>query len=150
MQKLNLAIIGQGRSGRDIHGKFLISQANDIFNVKYVVERDARRRELAKERYAGCEVLDDYKLLFDKQVDLVVNASFSDEHYAVTKDLLVHSKNVLCEKPFARTVKECQDLIDTAKEKGVLLAVFQQTFFAPFVGFAYNILRVENLVILNK
>ena len=145
MEKLNLAIIGQGRSGRDIHGKFLISPANDIFNVKYVVERDANRRKKSKERYAGCEVLDDYKLLFDKQVDLVVNASFSDEHHAVTKDLLVHSKNVLCEKPFARTVKECQDLIDTAKEKGVLLAVFQQTFFAPFVGFAYNLIKSGKL-----
>ena len=132
MEKLNLAIIGQGRSGRDIHGKFLINPANDIFNVKYVVERDARRRELAKERYVGCEVLDDYKLLFDKDIDLVVNASFSQEHYAITKDLLEHGKNVLSEKPFARTVKECQDLIDTANKKGVLLAVFQQTFFCAF------------------
>ena len=41
MKKLNLAIIGQGRSGRDIHGKFYRSEANTFFNVKYVVDMDA-------------------------------------------------------------------------------------------------------------
>ena len=33
MRKLKLAIIGQGRSGRDIHGKFYKSEQNDIFEV---------------------------------------------------------------------------------------------------------------------
>ena len=44
MKKLNLAIIGQGRSGRDIHGVYYLSPNNLYYDVKYVVEADADRR----------------------------------------------------------------------------------------------------------
>ena len=53
MEKLNIAIIGQGRSGRDIHGPFLKSENNTLFNVKAVVEIDPARRALALEEYPG-------------------------------------------------------------------------------------------------
>ena len=77
MKKLNIAIIGQGRSGKDIHGKFYISADNQWFNVKYVVDGDERRREISKDRYEGCEVFADYKELLDKKdIDVVVNATF--------------------------------------------------------------------------
>ena len=85
MKKLNLAIIGQGRSGKDIHGKFYISEDNQWFNVKYVVDADERRREISKARYEGCEVLADYKeLLNKKDIDVVVNATFSEMHFATS------------------------------------------------------------------
>lgn len=145
MEKLNLAIIGQGRSGRDIHGKHLISERNPYWNVKYVVDEDAGRREMAKARYEGCEVLSSYTELFDKDVDLVVNATYSEQHYPITKDLLEHGKNVLCEKPFGRNRFEAEDMTLTAKKNGVLLAVFQQTFLAPFFGFAYNLAKSGKL-----
>ncbi len=133
MQKLTLAVIGQGRSGRDIHGKFLRSEENKLYTVKYVVEADAERRERAKTEYPGCAVFESYESLLDKtDIDLVVNASFSEMHYEITKALLENKKNVLVEKPFARTRFECEDLIKTAKENGVLLTVFHQSLVAPF------------------
>lgn len=142
MKKLNLAIIGQGRSGKDIHGKYYISSDNIYFNVKYVVEKDARRREISKKRYAGCEVLSDYKELFSKKdIDIVVNASFSDQHFSITKDLLEHGYNVLCEKPFVRNYYEFDLLNNLAKEKGVVLAAFQQTFYAPFYQDVLRVMR---------
>ena len=133
MKKLNLAVIGQGRSGKQIHGVFYKSEDNEYFNVAYVVDGDEGRREKALSDYPGCKVLSDYRELFDKKdIDLVVNATYSDEHYPITLDLLGHGFNVLVEKPFARTRFECDTLIKTAKEKGALLAVFQQSFLAPY------------------
>lgn len=133
MKKLNLAIIGNGKSGKDIHGAFYRTEQNVFFNVKYVVDADERIRKLAEQLYPGCETLCDYHELFDKEgIDLVVNSTFSNQHYEIAKDLLNHGFNVLTEKPFARTRFECQDLINTAKKKGVVLAVFQQSFLAPF------------------
>ena len=133
MEKLRLALIGQGRSGKKIHGAYLRSDANPYFTVRYVVDADEESREQAKSLHPGCETFADYRALFDKEdVDLVVNASYSHMHYPITKDLLEHGKNVLVEKPFARNLFECRDLIETARRKGVLLAVFQQTFLAPF------------------
>ena len=133
MKKLNVAVIGQGRSGKNIHGKFLLSEKNEHFNVRYIVDRDPSMRKIAKETYAGCETLAEYTELFKKtDVDLVVNASYSNEHAPITKDLLSRGFNVLTEKPFARTYYECLDLIETAKKSGALLAVFQNTQKAPF------------------
>ena len=102
MRKLKLAVIGQGRSGRDIHGLFYKSEQNDIFEVAAVVEADAQRRARALEEYPGCDVYEAYQELFGREdLDLVVNASYSEMHYSITKDLLQHGFNVLVEKPFA-------------------------------------------------
>ena len=133
MKKLNIAIIGQGRSGRNIHGKHLKSENNTLFNVVAVVDRDQLRRERALEEYPGCEVFESYTELYGrKDIDLVINSTISNEHYSVAKDLLENGFNVVVEKPFARTRYECDDLIRIAKEKNVKLGVFQQSFFAPF------------------
>ena len=126
MKKLDVAIIGQGRSGRDIHGVYFRSERNLYYNVKYVVDADERRRNQAKDLYPGCETFADYRELLDKDFDLAVNASFSDDHFAISKDLLEHGKNVLSEKPFARNQFECETLENTAKKNGVTLAVFQK------------------------
>ena len=146
MKKLKTAIIGQGRSGRDIHGKFFKTDENTIIDVAYVVERDADRRERAISEYPGCVALEDYRELYGKEdIDLVINASFSDEHYAVTRDLLSHGFNVLVEKPFARNYYECCNLIKVAKDAGVTLAVFHQSLIAPHHLFAKSVIESGKL-----
>lgn len=146
MKKLNLAIIGQGRSGKDIHGKYYISDKNVFWNIKYVVELDEKRREVSIERYPGCEVLSDYRDLFDKKdIDLVVNDTYSDLHFSITKDLLEHKFNVLCEKPFVRNRFECDVLENTAKENGVVLAVFQQSLYSPMCKEMVRIIKEKVL-----
>lgn len=140
MKKLNVAIIGQGRSGCNIHGKYFRSEKNQFYTVKYVVDADAYRREKAEKIYPGCKTFDKYTDLFGlEDIDLVVNSTYSEMHGPITKDLLLHGFNVLVEKPFARTRYECDELIQIAKEKNLVLAVFQQTFHAPFCQFAYDL-----------
>ena len=71
MKKLNVAIIGQGRSGKNIHGAFFRSESNEFFNVKYVAELDEYRRKVAEEIYPGCKTFADYHDLFDMASDIV-------------------------------------------------------------------------------
>ncbi len=146
MNKLNIAIIGQGRSGKDIHGKYYLSDDNKFYNVKYVVEADERRRRISEEIYPGCTALESYEELFSlSDIDLVVNASYSEMHYPITKELLLHGFNVLVEKPLGRTSCECNELIKLAADKGLTLAAFQQTFLAPFYKFAYETMNSGKL-----
>lgn len=146
MKKLNIAIIGQGRSGKDIHGKYYRSESNRYYNVKYVVDADEFRRKVSEEIYPGCKTLANYEELFAlDDIDLVVNSTYSEMHYPITKELLLHGKNVLVEKPFARSRYECDELIKIARERGLVLAVFQQTFFAPFYEFIYNVIKSGRL-----
>ncbi|MBE6645414.1 MAG: Gfo/Idh/MocA family oxidoreductase [Ruminococcaceae bacterium] len=146
MKKLNVAIIGQGRSGRNIHGKFFLSEANTLFNVKYAVDADEFRREAAERDFEGCKAFATYEELFGlKDIDLVVNATYSQMHYPITLDLINHGFNVLVEKPFGQTKLECQTQIKAAEEKGVVLAVFQQTFLAPYYLFAKDVIASGKL-----
>ena len=133
MKKLNLAVIGQGRSGKDIHGKYFRSEKNEYWDVKFVVDYDEYRRGVAEEIYPGCTALTEYTEIFahKDEIDVVVNASYSEMHYSITKDLLLHGFNVVVEKPFGKTREECDELIALAKENGVSLAVFQQSNLAP-------------------
>ena len=146
MKKLNVAIIGQGRSGRDIHGAFFKSEDNTKFNVVAVVDRDAQRRARAEVEYPGCQTYENHAELYGREdIDVVVNSTFSNEHFGVAKDLIEHGFNVIVEKPFSRTRYECDTLIRLAKEKGVKLAVFQQSFFAPFYIFAKEVIESGKL-----
>jgi len=146
MKKLNLAIIGQGRSGKDIHGKYYTSEKNVFYNIKYVVDADEYRRGVAEEIYPGCKTFSDYRELFAfDDIDIIVNATYSEDHAPITEDLLLHGYNVLVEKPFARTRYECDRLIKIAKEKNLTLAVFQQSFLAPFYLYTNDLAKSGKL-----
>lgn len=134
MEKMiNVALIGQGRSGRDIHGVYFLGEKSKAhFRVVAVVETDESRRARAKAEF-GCDVYADYRELFGRNdIDLVVNATPSYLHYPITLDLLKHKFNVLVEKPFSKYAMECEEMIRAARENGVMLAVFQQSRFAPY------------------
>ena len=132
MRTINVAIIGQGRSGRDIHGAYFRSEVNKHFKVVAVVDALEERRIRAQEEY-GCDVYADYRNLFARtDIDLVVNSTFSYLHTPVTIDLLEHGFNVICEKPFAKTYEDGCRAIKAAKKNGKLLNVFQQSRFAPY------------------
>ncbi len=131
MKQIRIAILGQGRSGRDIHGLHL-KKDTERFKVVAVVDQMEIRRERAAKEY-GCDVYADYKEILNRDdIDLVVNSLPSNFHFAVTKDLLEHGFNVLCEKPFVPTVEEYDILVALAESKGLKLLVFQQSRFANY------------------
>ncbi|MBO5745852.1 MAG: Gfo/Idh/MocA family oxidoreductase [Clostridia bacterium] len=133
MKKLNVAIIGQGRSGRDIHGAYFKSADNTKYNVVAVVDAIEARRTRAKEEYPNATVHADYTELFGRtDIDLVVNSTFSQQHAAITIDLLNNGFNVVCEKPFAKTYEDGCRMVNTAEKNGKMLNAFQQSRFAPY------------------
>ena len=132
MKKLRVAIIGQGRSGRDIHGNFFRSAMNTKFQVAAVVDALADRRIRAAEEY-GCDTYADYRELFGRtDIDLVINSTFSHLHAPITIDLLEHGFNVVCEKPFAKTYEEGCRVIAAAKKAERMVNAFQQSRLAPY------------------
>ncbi len=146
MERINVAIIGQGRSGRDIHGLFFNSEDNKVANVVAVAELDEIKRERARKEYPGCEVYEDYRDFYKRDdIDIVINAAPSDVHYSIAKDLLENGMNVIVEKPFARNRYECDNLIKIAKEKGLILAPFQQSLLTPYVMETKSVIKSGKL-----
>lgn len=131
-KRLRVAIIGQGRSGRDIHGVFFHSEQNTHFDVVAVVDELEYRRERAAREF-GCPVYAHYQELFGREdIDLVVNSTYSYQHADISIDLLNHGFNVLCEKPFAKTYEDGCRVIRAARKNGRMFNVFQQSRFAPY------------------
>ncbi|MDI9498804.1 MAG: Gfo/Idh/MocA family oxidoreductase [Bacillota bacterium] len=130
MNPIRTAIIGQGRSGRDIHG-LALPQLGDLYRITDIVEELPERRARA-EREFGCRVHADYRALLGRDdIDLVVNASYSCQHVPLTLELLEDGQNVLCEKPLARTAADVDRLIAAAEKSGAKFAIFQQSRFSP-------------------
>ncbi len=131
MKQIRLAILGQGRSGRDIHGLHL-KKDTERFKVVAVVDPIEARRVRAAEEF-GCDVYADYHEILDrKDIDLVINSTPSNKHFEVAKTLFEHNFNVLTEKPFVPTVEEFDILDKTAKEHGCHMLIFQQSRFADY------------------
>ena len=131
MQELRVAIVGQGRSGRDIHAEYLFKDT-ERYRIVAVVDPLKERRERAARDY-DCDVYGDYQLLMGRNdLDLIVNAAPSKFHVPITLDLLEAGYNVLCEKPLAPTVADVDRLIAAAAQSGTLLAIFQQSRYAPY------------------
>lgn len=127
---INVGIIGQGRSGRNIHGEYLKSIPRK-FRVTAVADSLADRRQRAIKEY-GCEAYASWKgLLKRDDLDLIVNASPTQQHVPLTVACLKAGFNVLSEKPLARKVSEVDKVIRAAKKARRLAAVFQNNRYSP-------------------
>jgi predicted dehydrogenase len=130
MQTLRAAILGQGRSGRNIHGSHL-SKDSERYRIVAVVDPLEERRARAEAEY-GCETFaDPTPLLQRDDLDLVVNAAPSKFHVPLSLQFLEAGFNVLCDKPLASRVADVDRLIAASEAKGKLLAIFQQSRYSP-------------------
>ena len=67
-------------------------------------------------------------LLANKDVDMVINLTIPDAHYAVTKSILEAGKHAYSEKPLVLTLEEGTTLRDLAKAKGLSVGCAPDTF----------------------
>lgn len=142
MKKLRVAIIGQGRSGRDIHGSYFLSEANTKYEVVAVVDALEDRRNRAAAEF-GCPVFASYTDLYQmrSEIDLAVNATFSYLHAPITLDLVNHGFHVVCEKPFAQHAYDIDEIVLAAQRNDVMVTAFQQSRYAPYFLKIKEILR---------
>ncbi|MEM7656303.1 MAG: Gfo/Idh/MocA family oxidoreductase [Bacteroidota bacterium] len=107
-------------SGRVFHGPLLTSHPE--FALTHVWQRS---KSDAKDHYPEIEVVRTMEELLAAEVDLVVVNTPEPTHYAFTKAALEAGKHVVVEKAFTPTVAEAEELVALAREKGLLLSVFQ-------------------------
>ena len=131
MKIIRTAIIGQGRSGRDIHARALQGMPEQ-YRLVAVTDPLPDRLRRAREEFA-CEVFQDHRKLYRrKDIDLVVNTTPNHLHVPITREILEAGLHVLCEKPLASTVKEVDLLIETSRKTGKTIAIFQQGRYEPY------------------
>jgi predicted dehydrogenase len=125
MDKIRCAVIGMGRSGKDIHARFISEELSDRFELVAVVDPLPKRRENAKTVF-GCDTYADYSQLFDRNdIDLVIIATPTNLHCKISVSLMESGFDVICDKPAANTVSEIDKMIETKNRTGKRLMIFQ-------------------------
>jgi len=129
-KKIRIAILGQGRSGRDIHGAHL--KKDDRFEIVAVVDPLEERRDRAKLEYGIADVYAAPQDLYARDdIDLIVNSTPSPLHQPLAVELMKNGFNVLQEKPIAGTRAEVEELEKTIAETGKTYLIFLQSRYAP-------------------
>lgn len=130
---LRIAIAGLGRSGWNIHAHAL-RDMRSMYTITAAMDPDAGRRSQAKADF-GCAVFADYNEMLgtasdDRHgFDVVAIASPSHLHAAHAISAMRRGLHVVAEKPFATSVADAEEMLDTAAAHGVILAPFQNRRF---------------------
>lgn len=119
----NIGIIGCGKIAQKRH----IPEYTDNPNANLLGFFDlnqARAEALAK-LHGGIAYKSYQELLENNEIDAVSVCTSNDSHAAITIAALLAGKHVLCEKPMATTLSDCEAMVETAKQQGKYLMIGQ-------------------------
>ena len=118
---IRVGVIGFGLAGRIFHSAVIAETPG--LELACIVQR---RGDEAAKTYPGvpiCRSIED--MLRDNSIRLVVVATPSYLHFENALQCLRAGRNVLIDKPFTLTSDEARQLIDEARERGVLVTAYQ-------------------------
>jgi predicted dehydrogenase len=127
MKKLHVAVVGTGRIG-----KRHIKHINNLAYLSAVcdIKKDVADNVSNENNCPGYYSLDDL-LRNEKDLDLVSICTPNAFHVEHTIKALQAGCNVLCEKPMATKVHDCEQMIHTAEQTNKRLFVVKQNRFNP-------------------
>ncbi len=120
---LKIGILGCGKIAQVRH----IPEYADNPNCELVgfFNPTRSRAEDMAAKYGGRAYDTAEELLADPAIDAVSVCAANNAHAELTIKALKAGKHVLCEKPMAVTLSDCEEMVKTAKEEGKLLMIGQ-------------------------
>ncbi len=122
---VNIGVIGTGKWGLN-HIRIF----SELGNLKAIADIRPESEQTAKEFNASFYT--DYKQLLP-EVDAVTVVVPTDKHYEIVKECLNQGKHVLVEKPVTLYADQTKELVELAKQKGLILSVGYLFRFNPAV-----------------
>ncbi len=117
---LNLGILGFGRIGAEHAG--WVSASDGIRVATIADPTEARRARAQSAGFGTCSRFEE--MLEDSSIDAVLIATPSVMHFEHAETALRAGKHVMVEKPMAMDLAQALKLVQTARDKGKVLAVF--------------------------
>jgi len=132
---LRAAAIGHTGAGNFGHGLDILFQRLDGVRLVAIADADPEGLDAAQIRTGAEKPYADYREMLEaEQPELVsVGPRETSERYAMVKAALEAGAHVVCERPIARTLRDADELIALAKEKGRKLAVLHPMRLDPHV-----------------
>lgn len=121
-EEYKLGIIGFG--GMAGHHYTQLSKGNTKVKIKGVFDINPERMTAAAEKGLYCYSSRE-EMLSDPEIDIVLVSATNDVHKEIAIDALRHKKHVLCEKPATTNSDDLVEIINVAKEEGLVFTVDQ-------------------------
>jgi predicted dehydrogenase len=135
---LKIAQIGVGYWGPNLLRNLV---ANKRCTVPVVVDISEERRDYVRRLYPAIKVTDDISdLLSDSRVEGVVIATPVSTHFDLAIQALEAGKNILVEKPLARSVAEVQEIGELARRKNLVVMAGHTFLFNPAVRYVKKLI----------
>lgn len=120
--EIRVGLVGYGPAGSFFHAPLIA--ATPGLRLSAVVTRDQGKAERIREAYPGTDVVPETADLFDR-TDLVVIASPNKTHVPLATAALEAGRPVVVDKPLAGTARDARELVRLARERDLMLTVFQ-------------------------
>lgn len=122
MRKIKVAVIGCGTIANNSHIPSYM--ANEKAEIKYFCDIIPERAQAAVEKYGCGEAITDYNVaLNDPEIEAISVCTPNNCHSVISIAALEKGKNVLCEKPAARTYEEALKMQDAQKKYNKVLNI---------------------------
>ena len=126
---INVGVIGCGYWGPNLVRNF---KALTSCRLKAICDVNESRLRHLRTLYSDIDAhTDTATLIDDPDVHALAIATPVAYHYNLAKASLLAGKHTLIEKPMASTSAECEELIELAGEKGVVLMVGHTFLYSP-------------------
>jgi predicted dehydrogenase len=126
---VNVGVVGCGYWGPNLIRNF---RSLSACHLKAVCDTSSERLGHMRSLYPEVEGCSDYgHLLNGTGLDAVVIATPVRLHYVLAKASLLAGKHTLIEKPMAASSAECEELIELAQQKGLVLMVGHTFLYSP-------------------
>ena len=130
-RQLGVAVVGSGRMGSHRAKLASLHPAVSYLVVGDINEDQARK--LAEVSKANGYSTDNFELINDPRVDVVIVSTPEDQHRDSVEAAIMAGKSVLVEKPLALTIDDGDRLSKLAQEKGVDLRIgYSQRFLQKY------------------
>lgn len=132
--KIGICVIGAGRAGM-IHMKKFASEIPGARLVAVVDPLEEAAQRACKRFEISTYYLDYLEALQNDEIQAVIIVAPTVYHRNIAIDAAKAGKHVLCEKPMAMNVSECDEMIDAAEKNNVKLQIgFMRRFDANFIA----------------
>lgn len=142
MNKIRSAVFGCGGCANYIH--LPIYKKIPELELAAVCDISEKLAKKAAEKYRVKRwTTDPYELIRDDKIDMVDIVTQNDTHAPLAIAAARAGKHVLCQKPMATEVRNCQKMIKAAQEHKVKLGIYMFNRFTPLQSSIKEIIKAN-------
>jgi predicted dehydrogenase len=140
---VNVSVIGLGGIAQLVHLPAL-SKMKDV-NIVAVSETNKSRLKTVANKFGIKNRFSNYNEMLEKvETDAVIIATPTNTHHQIALDAVDKVKNILVEKPVARTKEEASEIYKAVKKKNVNLMIGMNLRFKPDIMLVKSLLNSKD------